>query len=437
MIAHFSAVGVTMATSHARRSDAASLPKRYIASWTTAGRLAEERASWRELADTAIEPNPLYGPNILVAAERRLRAGRPIPVLVVRDQSRNGALAALAPLEPLGLLEGLSGKGLRLFVNPYTSLTHPLVRREDAPEILKALLCFLAQEGRPSLLFPYLAEKRGFVSVLNDIAAAEGLELARVDGLRRPAIEPEPGASGDCYARTYVRKNRRSNTERRMRRLSDVGTVGFEDVLAHKPGGREALEAFLRMEGLGWKGEAATALLSKEETLNFAYEAFGGADGAPKVRIRSLTLDGRPIAMALDLESQNVAYAFKAAYDPAFARHAPGLTLDAHTAACIGEGFEIARLDSLAQTEIAQEGVWRQEEPIGRYVLALSAQAGVAETLAGRLRLASAARERAKALLRSGAEIASASANARRLAVALALIGVSVPLVSLLTRHLG
>ncbi len=418
--------------------DAEAASRRYQTHWTTVGRLAEERASWRDLADAAVEPNPLYGPNILLAAERRLRAGRPIPVLVVRDQLQNGALAGLAPLEPCGWREGLPGQGYRLFINPYTSLTHPLVRRDDAVEIVRALLGFLSRNGGSALLFPYLAEKRAFAEVLIEAARRDALSLARVDGLRRPAIEPEPGASGASYARSYVRKNQRSNNERRMRRLVDVGTVAFTDILAHEPGGREALDAFLHLESLGWKGEAATALLSRKETLDFAIEAFGGADRAPQVRIRSLTLDGRPIAMALDLESQGVAYAFKAAYDPTYARHAPGLALDARTATCIGEGFEIARLDSLAQAEIAQEGVWRQDEPIGRYVLALSRQSAVAETLARRLRLAAGARKQAKALLSRGGEMASKGMKySGRMALPLAVLGVSVPLVSLLTRYVG
>jgi hypothetical protein len=409
---------------------------RYVVGWTTAGKLAEERAAWRELAENAIEPNPLYGGNVLIAMEKHLRGGRPIRVLVVRDATQAGALVGLAPLEPRGWRNGFPGRAYSLFVNPYISLTVPLVRREGALAILGEMLRFLAREEGGGLVFPLLAEKRGFATLLARLADEDRLALSRVDGWSRPAIEPEPGASGEQYSRAYIRKNRRASNERRMRRLTDMGVVAFEDTLVAGEAGREALMAFLELESAGWKGAAETALISKEATRAFALEAFSGELGAPRVRIRSLTLDDKPIAMALDLESQNVGYAFKAAFDPAYARNAPGLSLDARTAARIGEEFEIKRLDSLAQTEIAQEGVWRQQEPIGRYVLDLSAQATEADALARRLRLIAAARKRAKHYVQSGREIVSAEAT-KRVAMALAVIGVGLPLVSLFTRYAG
>jgi CelD/BcsL family acetyltransferase involved in cellulose biosynthesis len=420
------------------RNDAASdlSLRRYVASWTTAGALAEERAAWGELAETAVEPNPLYGANVLIAMERHLRGGRAIPVLVVRDQALNGALAGLAPLETRGWRNGFPGRAFSLFVNPYISLTVPLIRRDGAAAILAEMLRFLAREERGSLVFPYLSEKRDFAALLEEVVARDELALVRVDGWSRPAVEPESGASGEQYARAYVRKNRRANNDRRMRRLTDMGVVAFEETRVEGGRGREALIAFLELESAGWKGAAQTALICKDATRAFAADGLGGENGAPGVRIRSLTLDGKPIAMALDLESQGVGYAFKAAYDPAYARNAPGMTLDAHTAAHIGEAFEIKRLDSLAQEEIAQEGVWRQQEPIGRYVLDLSAQATEADALARRLRMVAAARKRAKHYVQSGREIVSAEA-AKRVAMALAVIGVGLPLVSFLTRYAG
>jgi len=405
--------------------------QRYVASWTTAGKLAEERRAWRDFAEKAVEPNPLYGPNVLVATERHLRGGRPIPVLVVRDQLQNGALVGLAPLETRDWRNGFPGKAVALYANPYISLTVPLIRRDGAVSILAEMLNFLAREEHGALLLPVIAEKRGFAALLSDLVARDELTLTRVDGWTRPAVEPEPGASGEQYARAYIRKNRRSNNQRRMRRLTDMGTVAFREIQLGGDEGREALTAFLELERAGWKGAAETALASKKTTRAFAQDAFSGADDAPRVRIRSLILDDRAIAMALDLESQGVAYAFKAAYDPAFARNAPGLTLDAHTAARIGEEFDIERLDSLAQTQIAQEGVWRQEEPVGRYVLDLSADGKNAEPLARRLRATAAMRERAKRLAREGREIVSSGAG-RGVAAALVAIGVGLPIVSLL-----
>lgn len=378
--------------------------RRYEIGWTSAEALARDAQAWRSLATDAIEPNPMYGANVLVAAERHLRKGRALKLLVARD-GRDGSLAAVAPLEDRGWSNGFPGRALGCYVNPFITLTHPLIRREDAAAILSELLRFMGEEtGRAALLAPFLAERRAFFDLLSDVARREGLALSRVDGFSRPAVEPEPGKGAAGYARNYLSKNRRSNVERRLKRLRELGTVAFGDVLADAPGGGEALRAFLELEHKGWKGKANTALMSRESTHAFALAAFSGTGEAPRVRIRSLTLDGRPIAMALDLESQDASYAFKGAYDEDFAAHGPGLVLDLDTASRIGSDGETRRLDSFAMTAVAQDGVWRQSEPMGRYLLSLSPGDAAAPTLASRLRAVSRAKQRirgARAFLRS------------------------------------
>ena len=422
-----------------QRRDAAENTRRYDFSWTTAGALASEAGAWRDLAENAVEPNPVYGANFLVATEKHLRGGKPIRLLIARDRD-SGALAALAPIETRDWSNGFPGRAFRMFVNPYVTLTHPLIRRDDAPVILAEMLRRLAGEGGPGLLhFPFLTERRGFVAALTEVAKRDGLALSRVDGMVRPAVEPEAGKGGARYAQCYVSKSRRSNNDRRLRRLRETGVVDFRSVFVCETGGRAALEAFLELERASWKGAAGTALLSQETTRAFAHEAFSGANQAPRVRIRSLTLNGRPIAMALDLESQGAAYAFKAAFDPAFAHFSPGLMLDAHTASEIGENCEIRRLDSFAQTEVAQAAVWRQEEPVASMALSLSANSARAESLARRLRVTAQARNHAKRIVHRGREITLEGARRiggpRRAAIAVALVA-SLPVVSIFLKNL-
>jgi YD repeat-containing protein len=388
-------------------------PQRYAFEWTTAGRLAGETAAWRDLSESAVEPNPAYGANVLAAAERHLRRGRPIPLLVARDAARGGALAALWPLEARDWRQGFPGRATRLFENEYTTLTHPLLRADDAAEILAQSLAFLAAApAADPLVFSYLCEARGFSALLGETCARAGLATARVDGAARAAVDPEPGKSGVRYAREYLSKSRRAGVERRLKRLKELGAVDFSSIFADAPGGAAALRSFLDLEAKSWKGRAGTALANAARTRAFALEAFSGENGAPRVRLRSLTLEKRPVAMALDLESQGVAYAFKAAYDEDFARFSPGLLLDADTAGRVGKGGEIARLDSFAQTELAQDSVWRQREPVGRHVVALSGGRSEAEALAARLRAATVASDYAKQIAHRGRAAAAVIAGA-------------------------
>lgn len=385
--------------------------QRYHWSWTSVCKLANEADDWRTLAESSLEPNPVYCPNFLIAAEKHLQGGKPIRLLIARERTQRGALAALAPIQSSDWRAGPPGWITSLYCNPYTTLSHPLVRRDDSVAILASLVQFLAQERRrDGLLFPYLAEGRAFFAALSEAAQTNGLDLARVDGVTRPAIDPEPGKSGAAYAAAYCSKSRRQSTDRRMRRLQEMGAVEFSETLLDEPGGRAALDAFLELERASWKGEAGTALACQEATRNFAYDAFGGADIVSRVRLRALNLDNRPIAMALDLESQGVAYAFKAAYDEAFARFSPGLLLDAQTASRIGPEFHINRLDSFAQTDIAQSSVWRQGEPVGRYVLTLAPHAS-AQAMVRRVRFAGALRRQMKEGVERGRKIAAVGAR--------------------------
>ncbi len=410
---------------------------RYVWSWTSVCDLAREAADWRALAEASLEPNPVYCPNFLIAAEKHLQGGRPIRLLIARDHARGGALAALAPIQSSDWRAGVPGWITSLFCNPYTTLTHPLVRRDDAVAILTSMVRFLAQERRrDGLLFPYLTEGRAFFAALSDAARENGLELARIDGVRRPAIDPAPDKSGARYAAAYCSKSRRQSTDRRLRRLQEMGCVEFSETLLDEPGGRAALDTFLELERASWKGAAGTALACQESTRNFAYDAFGGADVVSRVRLRALTLDKRPIAMALDLESQGVAYAFKAAYDSEFARFSPGLMLDAQTASRIGAAFDIKRLDSFAQTDIAQSNVWRQEEPVGRYVMALSARVA-AQPLVRRVRVAGEVRRRLKQTAERGRKLATSGAKRvsdKRLLAAVSLLIVAPTFAALFWR---
>lgn len=424
----------------ARRADSLIMPSGYEFLWTTAGEFSKEAIAWRDLAENAIEPNPVYGANFLVATEKNLRGGRPIRLLIARNKETD-ALAALAPIEELGWRNGFPGRAYQMFLNSYVTLTHPLIRSDDAVSILTEMLRFLATAGveRNTLHFPFLTRHRGFYATLSEVMLREGLDISIVNSLSRPAVEPEAGASGERYAKQYVSKSRRSNNERRLRRLREAGSIEFESVFVCEPGGSDALQAFLALEHVSWKGKAGTALLSHESTREFANAAFSGANQAPRVRIRSLTFDKRPIAIALDLESQGVAYAFKAAYDPAFAHFSPGLMLDAHTASRIGEEYEIKRLDSFAQTEVAQAAIWRQTEPVVNAVLSLTPRERSARTLARRLQVAAAARSLAKRQARRGQEIITGGVSrvgGERRAIMMLLFVAGLPALSILLKNL-
>ena len=84
---------------------------------------------------------------------------------------------------------------------------------------------------------------------------------------------------------------------------------------------------FLALESSGWKGASKTALASAPERAAFVKamaESFA-RDG--KLRIESLDLNGKPVAMGLLIEDAGAGYFWKIAYDESYAAQSPGVLL--------------------------------------------------------------------------------------------------------------
>jgi CelD/BcsL family acetyltransferase involved in cellulose biosynthesis len=362
-------------------SVSARLP-RYVARHATIADLDRRHDEWRALIDDAIESNPFYAPSFLGAAQRHLHPGRPIDLVIVEDAARGDALCGLLPLERPHLRDGLLWGARALYRNPFTCLTCPLIRTEDAPAILAAALIFIGT-GTRRLLIPMVADGRGFSSLLRSMADTRDLPLARVDTRIRAAVETTLDA--DDYRIRFWKKDTRSNARRRIRRLEALGTLTCHLVRHDDPGAAAALEAFLSLEAGGWKGRQNSALLQKPETAAFARAAFLPAEAGSTVFYEVLALDGRAIAVNINLVAQGVGFALKSAYDESFASYGIGALLDGYSLALATTGGPLNRLDSCAPLSHPIHRRWRQRQDVSRYLLGLAPEvpvAGVAAWLA-------------------------------------------------------
>jgi CelD/BcsL family acetyltransferase involved in cellulose biosynthesis len=85
-------------------------------------------------------------------------------------------------------------------------------------------------------------------------------------------------------------------------------------------------EAFV-VEASGWKGAAGTAIQSDPRTQRF-YTAIGRwAADRGTLRLYTLRVDRRPLAMCFALQEHGVCQLLKAGYDPAFGAYSPGKLL--------------------------------------------------------------------------------------------------------------
>ena len=177
------------------------------------------------------------------------------------------------------------------------------------------------------------------------------------------------------YRTRLWKKNIRSAEKARLKRLEALGIVEYRRIGSAEPEAPQVLEAFLALEARGWKGKSHTALASRHDTLAFARAALLPEPGFGETIFEVLQLDGRPVAIAVNLVAGGVGYALKSTYDEEFSALGVGTLLDGKSLGLATGGGPLSRLDSCAAMDHPIRHRWRQEERIGRYLLGLTPRA--------------------------------------------------------------
>ena len=275
--------------------------------------------AWHDLAARAVDPNVFLAPDFAVPALAHLYP-RACRILIVR---KAGRLLALMPviLPPIG--RGGLARGV---VHAQAALGTPLLDAAAAAVALEAIVRFL-RTTRPDLVgvaFSSLPQAGGVFAHLQRQAAADGAALTILAQHRR-AILPR-GTPFDAHLRAAVTGRRQKEFRRQARRLADAGALVFSS--AETPAAvAAATEAFLALEGRGWKGARATALVSRPKLATFARAMTRGLAQRGLCRIDALHCDGTPIAMGIVLRTGDTAAFWKTTYDERFAGLSPGVQL--------------------------------------------------------------------------------------------------------------
>jgi CelD/BcsL family acetyltransferase involved in cellulose biosynthesis len=126
---------------------------------------------------------------------------------------------------------------------------------------------------------------------------------------------------------------------RYYRRLAErEGTVRFRTTSGGEQLDRD-LDAFLCLEGSGWKRRRGTAILSDSRTEQLYREFARRAADHGWLRLHLLELDGRPVAGDLGCSFAGGSFLLKTGFDERYARLSPGLLLRAEALrAAIEEG---------------------------------------------------------------------------------------------------
>ena len=277
-------------------------------------------AAWRDLAAAAIEPNAFYEPGFALPAARHFPVGERPRFIVVR--APGGRLMGLFPImAPAAIL----GDGLiRLWLHKQAALATPLVHRAAAAQTIAVFLDWVETHSKAAgVVFSRLTQDGRFHAALRQAAGGAGRRMEILLSYERAALLP--GGDADALCARAGSTKRLAEIRRQSRRLSEMGEIALV-THADEAGIKAATEEFLALESAGWKagrgallGDPALAAFLRSATRLLARD--GG------LRIQSLRLDGRPIAMAIVLESQGRSYYWKIAFDERLRDKGPGVQL--------------------------------------------------------------------------------------------------------------
>ncbi|MEP1881942.1 MAG: GNAT family N-acetyltransferase, partial [Roseibium sp.] len=270
--------------------------------------------AWRKLSTNALDPNPFFGPDFLIPfLENTGKSG--VRLFVIRcGKTGDWLMAAPMGRRRLGLVVSAASS----WATEYGPLGTPLLSVEAPKNVPAAFLALTAEKTRrPLIAFPYLP----FES-----ATTRAIENTGDWSFRRGPVSMRAshaaGAEGEAqFARAFSGK-RRKELPRLIRRLSREGKVQLE---SHSGGEvPRHFEKFLQLEASGWKGTRGTALISHQNTVRFAREMIAKLAASGRVRIDTISVAGKPIAMLIIMLDSGRAFSWKIAFDETYARFSPG-----------------------------------------------------------------------------------------------------------------
>lgn len=281
---------------------------------------------WRALARTNEAcAEPFFQPEWFLAFARAFESNRPINVVTGRCNDR---LVGIAPFVSCSsFFANIPARTLRSLSGIH-SCRFDLIHAAEEPSQLA------------DMIWSSLREQSGWdvieaLDVPNDGAFMHLLGHAKRDGFligtwstRKSPYLSLPPRDSDPFQHCPERfKSFRSRLKSKVRKLRQVGSVAFD---THTKDYNEALTQFFALESSGWKGANGSSIASNLSLVRFYSSIVEEYAQRGYLRMYSLTVDSKPIAMHLGLLMNGCYYAPKVAYDERFARFSPGQLLVQH-----------------------------------------------------------------------------------------------------------
>ncbi len=277
---------------------------------------------WRDLAQRALEPNPLCEPDCLIPAARYQTFGDEISLLVAEE---NGRFQACVPIRPVKRWYNLRYPIAANKVRRATYVGTPLVDPTSGTTAVATMLTTLADERRTlgCRLFGLDSLREGGpVAHLVHAAAAElGLPVYVAEDFERAFFvrRPQPTYFDDLSAK------RRKATRRSRRLLTEE--FGARPAIVDRSLDLSAIDEFMALEAAGYKAENGVALATVPGETEYFRSMCERFAESKNLLLLALECGGQTLGMQVWLRGGDGLFGVKVAYDERFARSGPGALL--------------------------------------------------------------------------------------------------------------
>lgn len=324
------------------------------------------------LSNRCMEPNVFFTGRFLAPAMPRLD-DRQIRIGILRNTDRGRRRARI--LLPFSVEKpgfSLGAPIMRVWANDYGPLGTPLIDGEDAAQSLDSLLEVLARPDAQLpevLVLPDIRLGGNFTQLAKAITLSRNLPIDVTNTYERPFLQSYQ--DGPTYLRQNIAPRHLQEMRRQRKHLAAMGRLTYE--VARQPDDvRRRMEEFLLMEARGWKGAKRTAMILDRYRSAFAREAVANLAETDSVRVHTLSLDGRCIAILVVFVISGEAYTWKTTYDEELTRFSPGKLLMENLTEWHLDDANILRTDSCAVPDHPlMSRMWREREPMGTLVIGL------------------------------------------------------------------
>lgn len=278
--------------------------------------------SWRELCINASQKNVFLSPEFVIPSVKCFALNLKLLMIWEREESTS-RLVGFVIVESKKSTRLYPFAHLNLYHCPYSFLSGVLLLPGYAELLVDSLALALknGELGATALSFTNVSRRQGTQECHKLFIEHPYIHCLEHSSVSRAVLDFDNRTRSEW--RDKQSKSRRKDIARKQRSLETLGEISWcyisdADLLF------ESLENFLRLEHMGWKGEAQTSLRSNVEHEMFIIDVVENL-GSRQVFFTELLLDGEVIASSLNFKYEGNVFAFKSGYNPDYAKYSVGM----------------------------------------------------------------------------------------------------------------